>query len=120
MVVLLVTGRAGVLERGVKPRPVVPAFDEAEDGRPCGAARGPDVRVDQLRLEGGEEALRHRVDAPIVRQVVVGSFRRSVRTDATGENPVDLSSDIALQAADDLFLAQTLLGPPLDVLLSAR
>ncbi len=60
--------------------PVVPAFDEAEDGCVGGAPRGPDVRVDELFLEGREEAFGDRVDAPMVSQEVVPSFRGPVGT----------------------------------------
>src|SRR5215207_916955 len=61
MVVLLVHGRAGVAECRMQACPVVPALDEAEDGCAGGAPRGPDVRVDELFLEGREEAFGDRV-----------------------------------------------------------
>src|SRR6266571_9042493 len=57
--------QAGQTERGVAALGVVVGLDEVEDRAPSLVSSRKDLPVEQLTLEGGEEALGHRVDAPI-------------------------------------------------------
>ena len=53
-----VLGRAEVAQRGVQPLAVVEHLDEVEHRAAHLGSAGPRLPVDQLGLEGGEEALR--------------------------------------------------------------
>ena len=60
VVVVFVVGGTLVAERGVQPGAVVPA--DVLDHGPLGSCpSGPGAGVDELALDGGEEALSHRV-----------------------------------------------------------
>src|SRR5687768_3175108 len=50
---------AAIAERRMAPLAVVPALDVLEAGAARGGAGGPRVAVEELALEGGEEALGH-------------------------------------------------------------
>ena len=58
--VCLVADRALLAERGVAAAGVVERFDVVEDGAGEVAAVGPAASVEQLELEGAEEALGQR------------------------------------------------------------
>jgi hypothetical protein len=65
---LLIVSRGEVAEGGVAAPRVVEAFDEVEDLEPGLVAGLEGASVYELRLEGGEEALGERVEAPMSRR----------------------------------------------------
>jgi hypothetical protein len=89
-------------ERRMAPLPIVEDLDVLEDRAPRRGARGPARVVDELDLERGEEALRHRVvpavappthaaDDPLAaegRLVVAARAGRPGRSDAAGPGAV--------------------------------
>src|SRR5262249_57286702 len=61
----LIAQRRFVVERGVPAVWVVPPLDKVEDGDPRLGRGGEASAVQELALQGGEEALAEGVDAPI-------------------------------------------------------
>ena len=73
---LLVLGRRDVAERGVQALVVEPG-DVLDDREFELRSAAPDAVADQLGLEAVDEALRGRVDAPIVKDWFSGLLGRS-------------------------------------------
>src|SRR5215813_3522662 len=61
----LITQRRFVVERGVPTVRVVPPLDKVEDRDPRLGRGGEASTIEELALEGGEEALAEGIDAPI-------------------------------------------------------
>src|SRR5678815_4867426 len=99
-----------VAQGAVQPGAVVPG--DVLHGGAAGSGPGrPGLLVEALALQGGEERLGERVDAPIDRQVdLCGLEWLGGRGRGDWEEPVDLTGHIALEAADGLALGQALSG----------
>ena len=78
---------------------------------------GPSARAsDELGLEEGVDALGEGIDAPIGQDRISGSFGELQPGPMIDHHSlVDLSSQVALQAPDDVLLRESLLGPSSDV-----
>jgi hypothetical protein len=83
MLVLIVDG-CEVVEGGVATLAVVDDLDEVEHRSPQGLAAWPVVAVEELTLQGGEEALGHRV----VQRVADGALE-ATRPAALSRRPKD-------------------------------
>ena len=78
MVAVFEVGWREVAEGGMAALAVVEDLDVLEDGGPGLLPGGPGLAVQQLGLEGGEEALGDGVDAPMVCQAAATGWAASV------------------------------------------
>jgi len=81
---LFIADRQQIVQAGMPPVRVVPAFDEVEDGHP-GLDLGREApAVQQLALEGGKEALAEGIDAPIAVKRLAGRRPHRSRAASAG------------------------------------